>query len=180
MTKILAFLVPVAALCAMLLVATIGFHNTEVSLRNAFDNKIEANKTDFDNMWKTIAQVAQVPGQYKADFKDTFESYVKARQGGTTGEGELLSFLSEAVPQYDAQALYSKVQTVVEAKRESWTTRQKELIDLKRQHDDLITQVPGNVFAAVLGRQAFTLQLVTSEKTDEAFESGRDENVELF
>jgi hypothetical protein len=160
--------------------AVIGFHNTETDLRVAYEAKIDANKADFDNTWKTISQVAQVPGKYKDDFQGVFTSYMEARQGGNTGDGKLLAFLTEAVPQYDAKELYLKVQTVVESKRESWTSRQKELRDIKREHDKLIRQFPGAFYNVFLSRDALVVVLVTSDKTEESFTTGTDNETDLF
>lgn len=158
----------------------VSFHNNEVSLRNTFTNKIEANKTDFDNMWKTISQVAQVPAAHKDAFKEVMTSYADARAAGK-GEGSFISIMNEAVPDFTGSAeLFGKIQTVVEAKREGWTTRQKELVDLKLQHDNLITRFPGVIFASVMGRDGLELVIVTSGRTTEAFDSGVDENVDLF
>lgn len=158
----------------------LGFYNQEVTLRTQYEAKIDANKADFDNVWKTISQVAQVPAKYKEDFEGVFTSYMQARQGGNTGDGKLLAFLTEAVPQFDGQQLYAKVQTVVESKRESWTFRQKELRDIKREHDQLLRTFPGVIYNAFLGRGELDVVLVTSSRTDEAFTSGKDEDVNLF
>lgn len=159
---------------------TLGFFNTSTTLITTYEAKIDANKADFDNMWKTISQVAKVPGKYKDDFQDTFTSYVKARQGGNTGEGALLSFLTEAVPNFDGKELYAKVQTVVEAKREGWTQRQKELRDLKREHDTLIRTFPGLAYNALVGHAELAAVVITSGRTEETFDSGQDDNVDLF
>ncbi len=158
----------------------VSFHNSEVTLRNTFDRKIDANTTDFDNMWKTIQQVAQVPAEHKNGFREVMEGYAEARAAGK-GEGAFLSIMQEAVPDFTGSTeLFAKVQTVVEAKREAWTTRQKELVDLKLQHDNLTTRFPGVFWAGLLGRDALELKLVTSGRTADAFETGVDENVDLF
>jgi len=168
------------AVIGFLAMAVIGFHNTETDLRVAYEAKIDANKADFDNTWKTISQVAQVPDKYKNDFQSVYESYMQARQGGNTGQGTLLSFLTEAVPGYDAKELYTKVQTVVESKREGWTSRQKELRDIKREHDKLLRQLPGAFYNVFLGRGELPVVLVTSDKTEDAFTTGADNDVDLY
>lgn len=158
----------------------LGFFNQEVALRTQYEAKVDANKADFDNVWKTISQVAQVPAKYREDFQGVYESYMKARTGGNTGEGSVLSFLKEAVPQYDAKELYTKVQTVVEAKREGWTSRQKELRDIKREHDQLLRTFPGVFYNVFLGRDELPVVLVTSDKTEEVFQTGTDNDTKLF
>ena len=158
----------------------LSFFNSEVTLRTQYEAKTDANKADFDNVWKTISQVAQVPDKYKQDFQSVYESYMLARSSGNDGSGSVLSFLTEAVPQYDAKELYVKVQTVVEAKRESWTTRQKELIDIRREHSILLRTFPGAFYNFFLGRDELPVVLVTSTRTEESFTTGTDDKVDLY
>jgi hypothetical protein len=158
----------------------LSFFNTSTTLITAYEAKIDANKADFDNTWKTISQVAQVPAKYKEDFEGVYKTYMESRKGANTGDGAMLSFLTEAVPQYDAQALYAKVQTVVEAKRESWTTRQKELRDLKRAHDTMLRTFPGVVYNVFVGHGELEAIVITSTKTEATFETGVDDDTALF
>ena len=170
--------VALVAVVVMGIASVVGFHNSEVGLRNAFNNKIEANTTDYDNMWKTISQVAQVPAQYRDDFKAVFVEYAEARNSGENS-GSLMQWVQEAVPEDFDSSLYAKIQTVVEAQRGSWTTRQKELVALKQEHDNLIKKFPGVVYAGILGRTELELKLVTSTRTHNAFETGTDDDVSL-
>ena len=167
-------------IAGMFTMGAFSFFNNSTTMITAYEAKVDANKADFDNTWKTISQVAQVPAKYKEDFQGVYQSYMAARQGGNTGEGAMLSFLTEAVPQYDAQALYSKVQVVVESKREAWTMRQKELRDLKREHDTLLRTFPGFVFNAFVGHDELIAVVITSTKTEATFEAGIDDDTNLF
>jgi hypothetical protein len=179
--KIFALLFVVFAFLAGTIgLGVLGFYNSEVTLRTSYEAKTDANKADFDNVWKTISQVAQVPDKYKQDFQSVYESYMTARTAGNDGSGAMLNFLTEAVPQYDAKELYVKVQTVVEAKRESWTARQKELRDIKREHDQLLRTFPGVFYNVFLGRDELPVVLVTSTRTEESFSTGTDDNVQLY
>lgn len=179
--KIAAIFALFVALVGFGFVASVfSFHQNEVGIRVAFENKVTANQADFDNMWKTIKQVAQVPDAHKEGFREVMEGYAAARASGK-GEGSFISIMQEAVPDFTGSTeLFAKVQTVVEAKREAWTTRQKELVALKAEHDLLIRQLPGSVYAAFLGRDALEITIVTSGRTQEAFATGRDEDVDLF
>ena len=167
-------------IAGMFAMGAFGFFNTSTTMITQYEAKVDANKADFDNTWKTISQVAQVPAKYKEDFQGVYESYMSSRKGGNTGDGAMLSFLTEAVPQYDAQALYAKVQVVVESKREAWTMRQKELRDLKREHDVLLRTFPGIVYNIFVGHDELVAIVITSTRTEKTFEDGVDDNVELF
>lgn len=158
----------------------LNFFNTSTAIIASYEAKVDANKADFDNTWKTISQVAQVPAKYKDDFEGVYKTYMEARRGGNTGEGALLSFLTEAVPQYDAQSLYAKVQTVVESKREAWTMRQKELRDLKREHDTLLRTFPGVAYNIFVGHDELEAIVITSTKTEGIFQTGADDDTNLF
>jgi hypothetical protein len=160
----------------------LGFYNDSTVIITTYEAKTDANTADFDNMWKTIKQVAQVPDQHKNAFKDVMTSYASARSDGKGGEGNtFLSVMQEAVPDFTGSAeLFAKIQTVVEAKREGWTTRQKELRDLKREHDTLLRTFPGVFYNGFVGHEELEAVVITSTKTEEVFKSGKDDDVDLF
>lgn len=157
---------------------TISFHNQETGLRNQYEAKIDANRADFDAMWKIISQTAQVPAQYKSDFAEVYGKIMEARYPEEAG-GTLMRWIQEQNPQFDS-SLYAKVQTVVESQRTSFANRQKELRDVKREHDNLIRQFPGVVFASFLSREELEAVVVTSTRTEEVFSTGADDETYLF
>lgn len=165
------------ALMATFVFPLLGFYNTEATLRTSYEAKTDANKADFDNVWKTISQVAQVPAQYKSDFAEVFGTIMDARY--EKGDGTLMKWIHEQNPTFDS-SLYAKVQTVVESTRASWTTRQKELRDIKREHDQLLRTFPGVFFNLVLQRAELPVVLVTSTRTEESFTTGTDDQTQLF
>ena len=181
MTALKAFAVfgiGILALGIVFFASTIGFHNQETGLRSQYEAKIDANRADFDAMWKIISQTAQVPAQYKADFAEVYAGIMEARYPEEAG-GTLMRWIQEQNPQFDS-SLYAKVQTVVESQRTSFANRQKELRDVKREHDNLVRQFPGVVFASFLGRNELDAIVVTSDKTEEAFTTGADNDTYLF
>lgn len=157
---------------------TISFHNQETGLRTQYEAKIDANHADYDALWKIISQTAQVPAQYKADFAEVYGKIMEARYPEEAG-GTLMRWIQEQNPQFDS-SLYAKVQTVVESQRTSFANRQKELRDVKREHDKLVRQFPGAIFASFLGREELEAVVVTSDRTEEAFTTGTDNDTALF
>jgi hypothetical protein len=152
--------------------------NKEASLRNMITAKQRDNTSEFDNMWKKISQVAQVTDAQKNAIKDIVVGYADARSAGKGG-GSLATMVHEAVPQVDA-ATFTKLMAVIESSRDAWTMRQKELIDLKRAHDNLVDLFPGSLVCSILGRQKIDITIVTSTKTDAAFQTGKDDDVQIF
>jgi hypothetical protein len=56
--------------------------------------------------------------------------------------------------------------------------RQKELIDYKREHDDLRMKFPSRIFLKNV--QEIKIIIITSSKTKKTFESGEDNDVGVF
>lgn len=159
----------------------IGVRNTEAGLRAQFNAKQEGNKSGYDAMYKIINQTAQVPEQYSQDFKDAYSAVLDAGAGSGTDQNAVRNLFAVAtgmrVPQLDS-SLYRKVQDVVESQRTLFNRIQLELLDIKREHDTLRTTVPGKWFVG--GVEELRAKIVTSTKTERAFETGKDDDVNLF
>jgi len=178
--NLIAAVVAVVALgVGALIVAgsAVGFHNDETRLRNTVTAKQTANTTEFDNMWKKISQTAQVAEAQKNGLVEIFSSYASGRSSGE-GSGQLMSWVQESVPNADLST-YEQVLNIITAARDTWTRNQKELVDLGRRHEDMISLFPGNVWAGIFNRESIDITVVTSTRTDEAFATGKDDDVTL-
>jgi len=69
---------------------------------------------------------------------------------------------------------------IIASSRDSWTMRQKELIDLSREHNKLLGLFPGSLVFSILGRKPIDITIVTSSKTEKAFETGKDDDTKVF
>ena len=152
--------------------------NGEVRLRNTIKAKVQDNESEFDNMWKKLAQTAQVPEQKKNALMDVFNSHAKARSGGQKG-GSLALWIKESVPTADLK-VYDNLMNIITASRDRWTMRQKELIDLKREHDNIIDVFPGSLVCGILGRDKIEITIVSSSRSKKAMETGMDDDIDLF
>lgn len=180
MNKTLISILAVIGVLGVLILTVVGIgisaSNQEVGLRNAIKAKQTANQATFDNMWKQIQQTAEVTNEQKNALKDIFIQHAQAR----TGEGvdkAIVKWISESVPNVDVSA-YKNLQNIIVGARNSFTSDQIALLDMKRAHDDVLTKFPSSLFVG--GRPSIEVQIVTSERTGAAFSSGKDENVKLF
>jgi len=170
--------VAVGAVVLVILVFAVSISNSEVRLRNLITAKQKDNSSEYDNLWKKIAQVAEVTSEQKNALIEIFVQHAKAR----TGEGSdkaVVRWIQESVPNVDTSA-FKNLQNVITASRDGFTMRQKELLDLKREHDNMLGVFPSSIVLSVLGRQPIDVVIVTSTRTDNAFKSGKDDDVELF
>lgn len=151
-------------------------HNSEVSARNAFDAQQKANESSFDKTWKVIQQTAQVPVAERDSFRKTYTEIMSATKG-VAGNGQLASFFTQAKIDISPD-LFAKLMTTIEAQRESFHRDQQHLLKLAQQHKDILTRQPSAFFVG--SRPKLEVKLVISQKTTEAFESGQDNNINLF
>lgn len=176
-------IVVVIILIFSVLVSAIGWSRQEVVLRHTIEQKQIDNKSEFDNMWKQISQVAQVADKDRATLMDVFTEYASARTG-QKDQGSLMKWVQEAVPNISPMTdTYKTLMNTITSTRNRWAMRQKELLDLKREHDILID--PGNfpagwVLSAFMDRKPIEVEIVTSTRTEKSFETGMDDSISVF
>jgi len=153
----------------------ISCSNKEIALRNAINSKQIDNKNEFDNLWKKISQVSEVSLKDRETLEEIFNSYAESR---TSDNNDLIfKWVSESIPNVSSES-FTNLQNIISSSRDSWTMRQKELIDLKREHDNMIDMFPSSIFVGSRGKIEITI--ITSNKANESMESGIDDNVSVF
>jgi hypothetical protein len=153
-----------------------SYSNSEIRLAAQVSAQQDANKAQYDTMWKVISQKAQIAEEYKDSFKSIYPAIMEGRYGNERG-GSLMSWIQESNPNFDV-SLYKDLMVSVEGQRERFLREQQELIDLNREHDLVIDTFPGSLFVG--GRPKITITIVTSGKTDAAFATGQEDDVDLF
>jgi uncharacterized membrane-anchored protein YhcB (DUF1043 family) len=170
-----------AIIGAVLLVFAFGiandivrYNNQATILENQFNAEQESVTIQYDNLWKTISQKAEISDKYKNDFKDIYTEIVSSRY---QDDNLLFKFITESNPNYDV-SLLKDLSRYVEAGRLGFTNSQQKLIDLKREHDNMRTTFPSSLYLG--NRKELDLNLVTSSRTEEVRSTGKDDDVDLF
>jgi hypothetical protein len=169
----LASIVTLILLCAGI---GVSYNNSEVRLRNQAEAQQKNLEVVFDATWKIIQQKAGVSGQYAKDFKEIYPELMEGRYNNDRG-GALMSWITEHNPEFDT-SLYADLMRSIEAERTKFAREQKTLLDIKREHDNVRETLPGSIFVG--SRPEIEVKLVTSAKTDEAFSSGQENDIDLF
>jgi len=154
----------------------ISVYNTNISLVNQIQAKQQANEVIFDNMWKKINQTVQVSDKYKDGLKDVLLAYTTGRNKGDSQL--LMDWTKEAVPAFDS-SIYKQINNVIIGSRDDFTKNQEILIDLSRQQKQFLQTFPNNVYAGILGLKEIEIKTVTSTKTEQTFETGKEEDIKL-
>lgn len=179
-TKTLAVFGGVIAVFLLLVVVAVlvgvSISNSEVRLRNEIAAQQKANEAVYDTMWKIIQQEAEVSDQYQKKFYEGFGKIIGSRYEKERG-GALLSMITEANPKFDT-GLFAKLMRSIEGQRTVFLQNQKRLLDLKAEHDNVRATFPGSLICG--GRPAIEVVIITSQKTDDAFKKGKDDDTNLF
>lgn len=180
MNKATLGIVGILGTCAiavvMVFVMYFSYSNAEIRLRNALTAKQTDNKNEMDAMWKSIAQVANVADEDRKSLSEIFNSHASARSG-TGDDKAIVKWIKESIPNVDNKT-FLNLQNVIVVQRDGFKFRQKELLDLKREHDNAIDTAPSSFFVG--GRGKIDVVIVTSTRTEKSFETGKDDDTEIF
>ena len=154
----------------------VSVYNTHIDLSTQIEAKQKANEANFDTMWKKISQVVQVSDKYKDGLKEVLAAYTSGRK--KESDQLLMDWTKEAIPAFDS-SIYKQVNNVIVSSRDDFYNNQQLLLDLSRQHNQFIKTFPNNVFCSILNIEPIEVKIVTSTKTEEAFETGKEDDIRL-
>lgn len=155
---------------------SVQYQNADVSKLSQIVGEQKACEAEFDNCWKQISQTYQVAQQYSQDFKDLYMGIANARY---SGKNPMLSLITEANPSLSPD-LYKNVQAIITDSRNRFTSEQKKLIDMAQQYDSWRGQYFCKLYLGAPGpTQMSKIKIVTSTKTDAAFSTGKDDDIDL-
>jgi hypothetical protein len=153
----------------------VSISNQEVRLRNKAVAQQKANEAVFDNMWKTIAQTCEVKDDYKDTFRESWTKIISAQNSGEAASAIKVT-INRINPKLSAK-IFTQTMTVIESSRKEFTNNQKQLVDIKREHDDIRQTWPGSMICG--GRPELEITIVTSTRTGDAFKNGKDDDISL-
>lgn len=169
-------LVAVGALILIPVLMYVGANNREVGLRNRAAAQQRNLENIHDRVWKILQQQADVADAGKEGYLELYPKLMEGRYGNARG-GALLSFVKEHNPTFDLK-LYDRLSASIEAQRTDFAREQTKLLDIKREHDDMLQKLPDSLFVG--GRPPLEVKIITSSRSRKALEEGKDDDVNLF
>jgi len=161
---------------AIYVVMNISYSNKEIRLKNLVTAQVDTRDANYDKTWKVISQQVQLTEKYAEDFKEVYKGMLQGRYG-EQGSQAMWQWIREQNPQLDA-SMYKTVQNTIEAQREQFFVEQKKLISMDREHKNLRETFPGSWFVG--DRPSVEFNIITSQKTKIAAETGEENDVDLF
>jgi hypothetical protein len=167
----------------------IGFRNTANQFENSIVAQYDQNKNDYDNGWKKVVEVAQIPTLQEQQTKDLYDSVMAGRYGDN-GSKAFVQFIKEQNPTLGPQ-VYLEIQQTVESFHESFKASQTSLISKKQEYNNFITATTDSIFYNWIGGFPHIhvgvptgaqddYQIVTSDKTQNDFKNHKAEPLNLL
>jgi len=178
----------IGGLIALFVVLIIGgtwasVHNGAIEKRNKVEAQQKTCEANFDKMFKSIAQVAEVTEKNMEESKKAFkEIYPELMEGRYSNErgGALMSWVAESNPQFDLNAtssLYKKLANTIEANRDAYFLEQKKLISFKEEYDTYVSKFPNSIF---VNSDDIEITVITSEKTEQVYTEAQENDIKVF
>ena len=152
----------------------VGVSNSERTLRNKIEAQQEASEIFYTKLWEILKSKAGVTSEYAEQFKEIQFGIMEGRY--STG-GEMMKWIQEANPEFDA-SLYKDLMNSIEGERNGFFIEQKKLIDMQKQHKDMLVTFPKKLI--LKDRAPVEITIIKNTATTKAFETGVDESPELF
>jgi hypothetical protein len=157
------------------LVLYVSTFNTFKRTKIAYEAQVSVDKAVHDEMKKVVFGQAKVSEKYSADFEKIYVKVMDARY--KDGAGKMMQWITEQNPNFDP-SLYKQLMNTIESQRSKFTANQKKMISLHAELESQIATFPGNFL--LFNQDLPELKLVTSSDTEKAFETGEDNDKNIF
>lgn len=154
----------------------LSHRNTAVSLEERVEAQYIANQSNYDSMWKTLKEMTQVTELQAEQFKDVYYGLI---QGRYQDENLLFKSIKEQNPSLDT-SVYKEIQREISSNRKVFDNNQKQIADIIREYNTYIKK--HFIMASITNRKTKNAKdyIITSEKTEKAFNSGKDNEIKLI
>lgn len=182
LAKIVIAVVAVVLVVGLVSCGTVmSFNNECVDLETQIKAQYDKNQAVYDTAWKTIKETANVADAHSDKLREIVVASIQGRYAND--QNVLFKAISESNGATLPVDLYKKVQQIIESSRQQFLANQTELISKKQTYEKHLRTFPNTIYAGILGYPRIKLEdygIVTSDKTEAAFKSKKDEAILPF
>lgn len=153
----------------------VSYKNDEVRYVNQFKAEEQKIEATYDNMWKSIQQIAEVSNEYKESFKDIYIEITDKRY--SKDNGVLMKWITESNPNFDPK-LYEKLSNVIEVERRRFLNAQTKIIDIQRLHNNMLDVIPSKWFLGSCERLEY--EVISSSRAKNVMSTRMDDDIDIF
>lgn len=168
------------SLAAVGIVSYVSAYNTGNRLEQNIKAAFDQNKNVLSQYSNKVAEAAQVPAMQRDDLTKVVEAALTSRYG-ESGSKAMFQWIQEQNPNINSE-VYTKLQQIIEAGRNDFQQAQTEFIDKKRVYETQLGFLWRGFWLKLAGYPKINLadyKIVTDDRTEEAFKSGKQEPIKL-
>lgn len=164
----------IVAVIVILIAMYFSYNNKEIALRKEAEAQRGNVEAVRDRMFQIIREQANVSTEYREAFN---EIYPKIIEGRYKDGGGLMKWIQEANPQFDT-SLYQTLQNSIDIQRTSFTSTQTRMLDIIKQRETLIEQLPSCWF--VKNKSVIEYTVISTTNTKQVMSTGVDDSTFSF
>lgn len=149
--------------------------NRQARLMNEFQAQEKKIEAVHDNVWKTISQKAKVTKEYSSKFDEIYKHLMSARYSGK--DGVLMNWIKESNPNFDS-SMYKELSMSIEIQRKQFLSAQEQIIDVVREHNNLLVTIPSKWFLGGVKKLDYTV--ISSNRSKDVMNTRVDNDDSVF
>lgn len=162
-------------LAITIIISIFSYQNDEVRLVNEFKAQEQKIEAVHDQMWKVIQQKAGIAKEYSTQFDSIYIHIMDKRY--SPNDGVLFNWIKENNPEFSSE-LYKELSVTIEVQRKQFLGAQEKIIDIVREHNNMLDVAPGKWFLG--NRKRLEYEVISSTNTKHVMDTRLDDSVELF
>ncbi len=159
----------IVAVIVILIAMYFSYNNKEIALRKEAEAQRGNVEAVRDRMFQIIREQANVSSEYRDAFNEIFPKIIEGRY---KDGGSLMKWIQEANPEFDT-SLYHTLQNSIEVQRTSFTSAQTRMLDIIKQRETLIEQLPSCWF--VKNKSVIDYTVISTSETKQVMATGVDD-----
>lgn len=173
---------------ALFFVGYVGFRNTANQYEQDITAQYEQVQNVYDNGWKQVQEIAQVPTLQANNYKTVYDDVMKGRYGAD-GSKAMMQFVQEQNPNLGSE-VYTKIQRAIETFHGGFSAAQQDLIAKKQADRTFLTSTTDSLMYNWIGHyphikiglngQTDDFAIVTSEKTATDFKTKKAQPLNIL
>lgn len=155
---------------------TWGNRKTMINLEERVQAKYLSNQSNYDSMWKSMAEAVQITELQAEQFKDVYQDLIKDRNQDAN---LLFKVIHEQNPQMDT-SLYANLQQNISDNRKVFDNNQNALLDIIREYNSYVRVHPITAWLFRCEAIDSSQYITTSSQTSDAFETKQADAIDLL
>lgn len=146
-----------------------NYYDKEATIRTNIEKKQTVCKLYYTKMVQIFKDKAKVKTAYKEDVTEFGKSLIEGRYDND--QNVLMKWIQEQNPTFDA-SMYKDLMNTIQSEREGFFVQQEQLLDMKREHDNLFEHFVSGFYMQRIGAKKIDVVVLQNPESKEAYRTG--------